>query len=86
MPLALLEAIKPPEMILLVEPRRLAARSAAQRLAGALGEPVGQRVGYSVRLETRRSQCTRLLVVSPGVCLRMLQADPALEEIGRAHV
>ncbi len=78
-PLAVLEALDPPAGLLLIQPRRLAVRSAAQRLAQALGEPVGERVGYSVRLESRRSQRTRLLVVTPGVFLRMLQADPALE-------
>ncbi|MFM9090087.1 MAG: DEAD/DEAH box helicase, partial [Cyanobium sp.] len=78
-PLALLDALGPPEGLLLIQPRRLAARAAAQRLAQALGEPIGGQVGYSVRLESRRSSHTRLLVVTPGVFLRMLQADPALE-------
>lgn len=78
-PLAILEALDPAVQILLIQPRRLAARAAAQRLAEALAEPMGERVGYSVRLESRRSPRTRLLVVTPGVFLRMLQADPALE-------
>jgi ATP-dependent helicase HrpB len=78
-PLAVLEALDAADQLLLIQPRRLAARAAAQRLAEALGEPVGERVGYSVRLESRLSPRTRILVVTPGVFLRMLQADPALE-------
>ncbi len=85
-PLAALEVLAEPAQLLLIQPRRLAARSAAQRLALALGEPVGERVGYSVRLESRRSLRTRLLVVTPGVFLRMLQADPALEGVAMVVV
>lgn len=66
----------------MVEPRRLAARAAAQRLAAELGEPVGQRVGYSVRLERRVSAATRIEVLTGGLFLRRLQADPALEGVG----
>jgi ATP-dependent helicase HrpB len=80
-PLSLLRAVDDPSRLLLIEPRRLAARAAAHRLARALGEPVGERVGYSVRLESRQSRHTRLLVVTPGVFLRLLQADPALEGV-----
>lgn len=80
-PLALLEELGGSEVCLMVQPRRLAARAAAQRLAEGLGEPVGERVGYSVRLENRRSRLTRWLVVTPGVLLRMVQADPALEGV-----
>jgi ATP-dependent helicase HrpB len=65
----------------MLEPRRLAARSAAQRLAAGLAEPVGGRVGYSVRLESRTSSATRLEVVTAGLFLRRLQADPALEGV-----
>ena len=65
----------------MLEPRRLAARGAAERLAEGLGEPVGQQVGYSVRLETRSSAHTRLEVLTGGLFLRRLQADPALEGV-----
>lgn len=65
----------------MLEPRRLAARHAAQRLAAALDEPVGGRVGYSVRLESRTSAATRLEVVTAGLFLRRLQADPALDGV-----
>lgn len=68
--------------ILLVEPRRLAARSAAAYLAGSLGEAPGERVGYRVRGDSRCGTRTRLEVVTDGVFLRLLQADPALEGVG----
>jgi ATP-dependent helicase HrpB len=80
-PLALLESLPHGESILMLEPRRLAARGAAERLAEGLGEPVGQQVGYSVRLETRSSAHTRLEVLTGGLFLRRLQADPALEGV-----
>ena len=80
-PLALLESLDPGSRLLLIEPRRLAARAAAERLARSLQEPVGEQVGYSVRLESRQSRRTRLLVLTPGVFLRLLQADPALEGV-----
>ncbi|WP_159816412.1 ATP-dependent helicase HrpB [Cyanobium sp. Copco_Reservoir_LC18] len=80
-PLALLESLGPEGRLLLLEPRRLAARNAAQRLATGLGEPVGGRVGYSVRLESRTSAATRLEVVTAGLFLRRLQADPALDGV-----
>jgi ATP-dependent helicase HrpB len=80
-PLALLEAIGSEGSILMIEPRRLAARGAATRLARGLGERVGERVGYSVRLESRTSAATRLEVVTGGIFLRRLQSDPALEGV-----
>ncbi len=67
--------------ILLIEPRRLATRAAAERLAASLGEAVGQRVGYSVRLESRTSAATRLECLTAGLFLRRLQEDPALEGV-----
>ncbi|MCS5700428.1 ATP-dependent helicase HrpB [Cyanobium sp. FGCU-52] len=80
-PLALLEAIGSEGSILMIEPRRLSARGAATRLARGLGERVGERVGYSVRLESRTSASTRVEVVTGGIFLRRLQADPALEGV-----
>ena len=62
----------------LLEPRRIAARSAAQRIAAEAGERVGGLVGYSVRLESRSSAATRIEVLTHGVFLRRLQADPSL--------
>jgi ATP-dependent helicase HrpB len=82
-PLWLLEGLEPggKDQIWMLEPRRIAAKSAAMRLAAELNEPVGQRVGYSVRLESRRSSATRIEVLTTGVFLRRLQGDPALEGV-----
>jgi len=80
-PLNLLAAFGAEGRILLIEPRRLATRAAAERLAAGLGEAVGERVGYSVRLERRSSPRTRLEVLTGGLFLRRLQADPALEGV-----
>ncbi|RKN84219.1 ATP-dependent helicase HrpB [Paenibacillus ginsengarvi] len=68
--------------IVMLEPRRLAARSAAAYMAASLGETVGQTVGYRVRMDTRVGPGTRIEVVTEGILTRMLQSDPALEEIG----
>ncbi|TVR66209.1 MAG: ATP-dependent helicase HrpB [Gemmatimonadales bacterium] len=83
-PLALLEAPwLEGRRILVLEPRRLAARSAARRMAGLLGEPdVGGTVGYRVRLDTRVGPKTRVEVVTEGILTRMLQSDPSLEGVG----
>ena len=80
-PLTLLERIGDQGRILMLEPRRIAARNAALRLAAELGEPVGERVGYRVRLESRVSHRTRLEVLTAGLFLRQLQDDPALEDV-----
>lgn len=64
--------------LLLLEPRRLAARAAADRIARLLGERTGQTVGLRTRLETLVSSRTRLEVVTEGVLTRLLQADPSL--------
>lgn len=68
--------------IVMLEPRRLAARSAAGFMAAALGEKAGDTVGYRVRMETKVSARTRIEVVTEGILTRMLQEDPALERIG----
>jgi len=82
-PLALLQAEwrAPEQKILVLEPRQLAARAAATRLAELLGEPVGQTVGYRVRLDSRVSGATRIEVITEGILIRMLQDDPALEDV-----
>ena len=67
--------------ILMLEPRRLAARAVALRMAQTLGEAVGGTVGYRMRLDTRVSRHTRIEVVTEGVLTRMLQTDPALEGV-----
>ena len=67
--------------ILMLEPRRVAARSVATFMAAQLGEPVGQTVGYRTRTDTRVSAVTRLEVVTEGVLTRMALADPELQGI-----
>jgi len=66
--------------ILMLEPRRLAARSAARYMASQLGEKPGQTVGYRTRLDTRISGTTRIEVVTEGILTRLIQSDPMLEE------
>jgi ATP-dependent helicase HrpB len=67
--------------VLLLEPRRLAARAVAERMASTLREKVGETVGYRMRLDTRVGPRTRLTVVTEGVLTRMLQQDQALEGV-----
>ncbi|PXX92608.1 ATP-dependent helicase HrpB [Marinobacter vulgaris] len=79
-PLALLEAPwRQGRRILMLEPRRLAARSAARYMAGQMGEKPGQTVGYRTRLDTRVSSATVIEVVTEGILTRLIQNDPALE-------
>ncbi|MPS34963.1 MAG: ATP-dependent helicase HrpB [Stenotrophomonas sp.] len=68
--------------ILMLEPRRVAARSAAQFMARQLGEAVGETVGYRIRFENKVSARTRIEVVTEGILTRMLQDDPLLEGVG----
>ncbi len=81
LPLALLLDADLGGRIILLEPRRLAARSVAERLASHLGESVGQRVGLRMRSDTRVSGQTQLEVVTEGVLTRLLQSDPELEGV-----
>lgn len=67
--------------IIVLEPRRVAARQIASRMAWLLGETVGETVGYRIRFESRVSQRTRIEVVTEGVLTRMLLDDPALEGV-----
>lgn len=79
-PLALLDAPwRAGGKILMLEPRRLAARSAAQFMARQLGEAAGQRVGYRTRLDTKVSAATQIEVVTEGILTRLIQQDPMLE-------
>jgi ATP-dependent helicase HrpB len=81
-PLALLdEEFAGERKILLLEPRRLAARAIAARMASLRGEQVGQSIGYRMRLDTRVSRATRIEVLTEGVLTRRLQDDPALEGV-----
>ena len=70
------------QRVVMLEPRRLAARAAARRMASTLGEPVGATVGFRVRGETRVSAHTRVEVVTEGVLTRMLQSDALLDGVG----
>lgn len=68
--------------ILILEPRRLAARGAAARMAALLGEAVGETVGYQIRFDRQVSARTRIEVLTEGILTRRLQGDPALEGVG----
>lgn len=70
------------QKIVMLEPRRVAARACAARMAQLLGEPLGRTVGYSVRLESQVSDATRIEVVTEGVLTRRLLSDPALDGVG----
>ncbi len=81
-PLEMLRAGVVEGRIVMLEPRRLAARAAAERMAQTLQEPVGQTVGYRVRGAARVSAETRIEVVTEGILTRMVQCDPELTGIG----
>ncbi|HKQ12138.1 MAG TPA: ATP-dependent helicase HrpB [Steroidobacteraceae bacterium] len=81
-PLALLteQSLRPGKIVML-EPRRLAARAVATRMAQVLGESVGQTVGFRTRLESRTGKTTRIEVVTEGILTRWLQRDATLEGV-----
>ena len=82
LPLALLdEPWLKGKKIIMLEPRRLAVRSSAARMAELLGEKVGERIGYQVRMDSVQSDRTRILIVTEGILTRKLQNDPALEDV-----
>jgi len=68
--------------ILMLEPRRIATRAAAHRMADLIQEPVGQTVGYRMRLDTKVSRHTKIEVITEGILTRMLQDDPSLVDVG----
>ncbi len=81
-PLTLLEEAWPSgRKLIVVEPRRIAARAAAERMAATLGEKVGQTIGLRSRLDVRTSKDSRIEVVTEGVFSRMILSDPALDGI-----
>ena len=83
LPLALLnEQWLGDRRVILLQPRRVAARAAASRMAELSGRPLGSLVGYRIRFEGSVSAETRIEVVTEGLLTRMLQADPALEQVG----
>jgi ATP-dependent helicase HrpB len=79
-PLALIDAVE--GRIVVAQPRRIAARAAARRMAALLGEPVGATVGYAVRGERRIGSRTRIEVVTTGLLVQRLQHDPELAGVG----
>ena len=82
-PLALMhESWLANKKILMLEPRRIAAKTAAFRMAGLINEAPGQTIGYRMRLDTRVSSRTKIEVITEGILTRMLQQDPSLEEVG----
>ncbi|MGI3168635.1 ATP-dependent helicase HrpB [Pseudooceanicola sp. C21-150M6] len=81
-PPALLDAGLTEGRILMLEPRRLAARAAADRMASERGEETGQTVGYRIRGEAKTSAATRIEVVTEGILTRLIQSDPELPGIG----
>lgn len=78
---ALLSQVGEPGQVWLVQPRRVAARSVARRIAGERGGALGEEIGYQVRFDRRASATTRLLSVTPGILLERLIADPLLEGV-----
>lgn len=79
-PLAILPTLETGKIIML-EPRRLAARAAAERMADTLGERIGQTVGYRIKGDTKIGPHTRIEVVTEGILTRMLQTDPMLDGV-----
>ena len=82
LPLALLdEPWLKEKQIIMLEPRRLAVRATASRMAELLGEKVGQRIGYQIKMESVQSKETQILIVTEGILTRKLQHDPSLENV-----
>lgn len=80
-PLFLLESKLYSGRILMLEPRRLAAKSSAQHMAHSLGEKTGETVGYRIKGETRTSKATRIEIITEGILTRMIQSDPELSGV-----
>ena len=81
LPLTILSSLSDGEKILMLEPRRLAARQIAERMAQILGETVGETVGYRVRFESKVSKRTRIEVLTEGILTRMLVDDATLDGV-----
>lgn len=81
LPLTLLQGLGSEGKILMLEPRRLAARQIAERMSSMLGEKVGQTVGYRVRFESKVNEKTRIEVLTEGILTRMLADDPTLDGV-----
>lgn len=81
LPLTILEGLKDNGKVIMLEPRRLAARQIAERMASLLNENVGETVGFRIRFEKNVSSKTRIEIVTEGILTRMLIADPTLEGV-----
>lgn len=81
LPLTILQALEDGGKVVMLEPRRLAARQIAERMVDLIGEPVGKTVGYRVRFENKVSADTRIEVLTEGILTRMLVDDPTLEGV-----
>ena len=81
LPLTILSSLGEGEKILMLEPRRLAARQIAERMAQMLGEQVGETIGYRVRFESRVSKRTRIEVLTEGILTRMIVDDATLDGV-----
>ena len=82
LPFAVLDAVPDGEKVLMLEPRRLAARQVAERMAALAGEKPGETVGYRMRFESRISSSTRIEVLTEGILGRMIVDDPTMEGVG----
>ncbi|MDF1663374.1 MAG: ATP-dependent helicase HrpB, partial [Planctomycetota bacterium] len=81
-PPAILKAGLTDGLVLVIEPRRLAARATARRMAQEAGESLGEQFGYQVRFDRRCGSKTRVIAMTPGMLIRKLQGDPFLEDVG----
>lgn len=81
-PLSLLESPNVNGQIIILEPRRLAARAAASQMASLLNEKVGETVGFQIKGHNKVSKQTRIVVVTEGILIRMIQSDPSLSKVG----
>ena len=81
LPVSIMQALTDGGKVLMLEPRRLAARQIAERLALNLGEPVGRTVGYRIRFESKVSDETRIEVLTEGILTRRLISDPMLDGV-----
>lgn len=81
---ALLSGLGPSTNILCTQPRRISALSVAERVADEIDEPIGQLIGYQIRMEAKKSRNTKLMFCTTGIILRRLQDDPELD--GVSHV
>ena len=81
-PLKLLDNPNINGQIIILEPRRLAARAAASQMAAILNERIGETVGFKIKGLTKVGKQTRIVVMTEGILIRMIQSDPSLSEVG----